>query len=418
MSTIEYGPTREDQYLSQGLDFYKPTMSQLLYEQEPSVETTFTFKNRGQERLAEYVDPLALQERLKNISTNGWHADELDYFANLRDSQGQAFFHTDFLDHLKDSPLPTPTVAVDPETNDLAISATGDASLVTFWETVVMSEVNEAYFEGFVATHGIDIMALYDEGDARLSAKITVLQANPNIKFADFGTRRHFSNRWQRHVVQRLQAECPGNLLGTSNVALAQTLELQPIGTFAHELPMIYAGLAAARGLSLPDSHDRLLNDWYGRYGNDLSIALTDTFGSQFFFDSFTPQQAADWRGVRHDSGDAVAFGEQLLNFYQTQGIDPKTKTVVFSDGLDIEEIIKLEHHFGHLINTVFGWGTTLTNDLGLPALNIVMKATHVRDGVLKADTVKLSDNPGKHTGPANLIERYQHEFGNVSATV
>lgn len=417
MSSIEYGPTREDQYLSQGIDYYKSTMSQLLYEQEPAAVSTFSFKNRGNEHLASYVNPGVLQTRLDILAERGWHNDELSYFAGLRLSSSQAVFTNEFLAHLKNSVLPVPSVTLDPQTNDLAITVCGEAALATFWETVVMAEVNEAYFEGYATNHGIDVMDLYDEGDSRLNDKITLLQANPDIKFADFGTRRHFSHRWQRHVVQRLQNECPDNFIGTSNIALAQTMKLKPIGTFAHELPMIYAGLADIRGQRLAESHNRLLQDWYDRYGQDLSIALTDTFTSDFFLDTFSADQAADWRGVRHDSGDAISFGKRLIQFYEAKGIDPTTKTIVFSDGLDMAAISHLQHLFSRRINTVFGWGTTLTNDLGLPALNIVMKATHVATPQGEADTIKLSDTAGKHTGPLSLIERYQHEFGTVPAT-
>jgi nicotinate phosphoribosyltransferase len=253
---------------------------------------------------------------------------------------------------------------------------------------------------------------VYNEGDRRLHEKIAILQANPNIQFADFGTRRHFSLRWQEHVLERLMVECPQNIVGTSNVALAQKYNLRPIGTFAHEMPMTYAGLADARGQDIRASHNRMLRDWQTQYP-DLTIALTDTFGSEFFFSDFTPDQAQAWRGVRHDSGDPYEFGENLLAFYESNNVDPRAKTIVFSDGLDIGQIVALQKHFAGRINVLFGWGTTLTNDLGIKPLNVVMKATHVRlpQTGQQADQVKLSDNPGKHTGPEPLITRYKQIF-------
>lgn len=418
MISIEYGPTREDQLLSSGLDYYKPTMSQVLYEQQPGVETTFTLKNRSTEILTTYVPPAVLQSRLDTIQERGWQPTELDFFSQQRAATGEPLFNPDFIDYLATNALPRPIVGTNPETGELTVQVSGEAAINTFWETVVMGEINELYFENYVTDHGLDLLAIYDEGDRRLSDKIAVLQSRPDIKFADFGTRRHFSLRWQRHVVQRLQAECPDNLIGTSNVGLAQTLGLKPIGTFAHEMPMVYAGLAEARGDSLRASHQQFFDDWFSRYGADLSIALTDTFTSDFFFNDFTTEQATAWNGVRHDSGDAIEFGERVIAFYEANAIDPQTKTIVFSDGLDIDNIVALQDHFSGRIKTTYGWGTTLTNDLGIPALNIVMKVTHVRDGQLEADTVKLSDNPGKHTGPSDLIERYRHEFRNVPAAV
>jgi nicotinate phosphoribosyltransferase len=141
-----------------------------------------------------------------------------------------------------------------------------------------------------------------------------------------------------------------------------------------------------------------------------LSIALTDTFGSGFFFHDFTPEQAHNWRGVRHDSGDPLAFGERVISFYQRHGVDARTKTIVFSDSLTIERIVELYQRFAGRINVLFGWGTNLTNDVGLTPLNIVMKTTSA-DGVA---TVKLSDHVGKHMGPQEKIERYKSAHFNA----
>ncbi|HTE57763.1 MAG TPA: nicotinate phosphoribosyltransferase [Verrucomicrobiae bacterium] len=404
-SPITYGPELERSYITSGLDYYKPTMSQLAHEIEPDAEVTFTLKNRGEQRLVEYIEPEQLQARLDTIQGRGFNQTELDYMASLHDSQGVRVFADSFLQHIADTPLPEATVTI--EDNDIAVHTTGEWSMATYWETVVMSEVNELYFESYVTKNGLDIFEVYDEGDRRLSEKIEILQQNPDIKIVDFGTRRHFSHRWQRHVTERLVNEYPDNMVGTSNVALANALDIKPIGTFAHEMPMVYAGLADSRGQDIRASHHQFLEDWHDRYGEDLSTVLTDTFTTNFFFSDFTSEQAAEWRALRHDSGDPIEFGERALAFYEQHGIDPTTKTIVFSDGLNIEEIVKLHNHFKDRVGVIFGWGTTLTNDLGIPPLNIVMKATEV-DGT---PTVKLSDNPGKHTGPAGKIALYQHIF-------
>lgn len=418
---VMQGPLLEGGYITAGLDYYKPTMSQLAHEVEPDAEVTFTFKNRGSQRLMDYVDPTALQQRLDAIRERGWQTAELRYLEELHDSQGMPMFNDHYLDYLATNTIPQVQVQYDQEKDDIALETTGPWALATYWETVVMSEVNEAYFESYMTAHGLNPYEIYDEGDRRLSEKIAVLQANPDIKFADFGTRRHFSLRWQQHVVERLLDECPDSIVGTSNVALANKYGIKPIGTFAHEMPMAYAGLADARGGSAEDirgSHNQMLQDWYDFYGKDLSVALTDTFGSEFFFADFTKEQAEAWRGVRHDSGDPVDFGERLIEFYEGKGIDAGNKTVVFSDGLDIGEIVKLQKHFAGRINVMFGWGTTLTNDMGIKPLNVVMKATHVRlPSGAEADTVKLSDNPGKHTGPAWLVDKYANEYFRVGQT-
>ncbi len=409
-SPVPYGPLREETMLTAGLDYYKPTMSQQAYNLHPEAEVTFTFKNRGQERLLDYIDATELQARFDRITDQGFSEYERDYLGSLSDSNGEPVFSAEYLTYLKTAELPRVTIGV--EDDDLAFETTGRWDMVTFWETIVMSQVNEAYFEGLVQKEGLDLMEIYDEGQRRLDEKIATLQANPGIKFADFGTRRHFSLRWQDHVVNQLLTRCPDNIIGTSNVALAQKYGVKPIGTFAHEMPMTYAGMAEALGQDVRGSHNQMLTDWYETYGDDLSIALTDTFGSDFFFSDFTPEQAEAWRGLRHDSGDPTEFGEKAIAFYEANGIDPASKTIVFSDGLDIDRIVELYEYFNGKVNVVFGWGTTLTNDLGPKALNIVMKATHVRlpDGK-EADQVKLSDNPGKYTGPEDTIADYKQIF-------
>lgn len=407
--------TQPEVMLTRGLDYYKPTMSQHHFEHHPDVEVTFTFKNRGEQCLADYIDTEVLQARFDALRDKSWTNDELDYFAGLRRGDDTPVFSNDYLDYLNTSALPGVEVAYDESIDDLAITTTGDAPLVTFWETVVMSEVNELYFEGYVQAKAIDPMELYEEGDRRLDHKIKVLQQNPDIKFSEFGTRRHFSYKWQKHVTERVMKECPENFSGTSNLALSNDLETAPIGTWAHEMPMIYAGIADARGEDIRASHNAFIVDWRNLYGDDLATALTDTYGSNFFFEDFTPEQAQEWKALRHDSGDPIEFGEKTIDFYEANGIDPATKTIVFSDGLDIDTIVKLHNHFKGRIGNVYGWGTTLTNDLGLKPLNIVMKATRVRlpDGQ-EAELVKLSDNEGKHTGPPELIKRYQAIFSTV----
>jgi nicotinate phosphoribosyltransferase len=267
-----------------------------------------------------------------------------------------------------------------------------------------MAEVNEMYFESYVQSKGLDIEDVYSDGDARLSAKIGKLKAHPEIKFADFGTRRRFSYRWHRHVLSRLASECPENLIGTSNIWLAKEFNIMPIGTYAHEMPMVYAGLYDAEGKNPMDGHHAMLVDWQEEYGENVSTALTDTFTSNFFFADFSAEQAKQWKALRHDSGDPVKFGEQVIAFYHSLGINPLEKTIVFSDGLDIDAIIRLQEHFQGRINLVFGWGTTLTNDLGLPALNIVMKAVTVNG----TSTVKNSDDAGKEMGDTETIKRYK----------
>ncbi len=390
------------EFLSQGLDYYKATMGQLEYEKHPDAQVTFALKNRSPERpLSQYVTPDMVRDRLAALQ-QGWQPEELAYLAGLQNQNGEAQFSRQYLDYLADNQLPPVDVQYD-ETGEISVLVTGPWPLVTFWETVVMSELNELYFGEKLAREGTDLKALYREGDERLDEKIARLRSRPDIKFSDFGTRRRFSYDWQKHVIERLAHELPDNFVGTSNIYLAHELGLQPIGTFAHELPMVYCALTDEQGKDPLDGHNRVLQDWQQLYKGDLSTALTDTFTSEFFFADMTPNQAEEWKALRHDSGDPIEFGNRVIEFYESFGIDPQEKTIVFSDGLDIDRIFELADYFKGKINVLFGWGTTLTNDLGIKSNNIVMKAVAV-NGI---STVKLSDNEGKYTGNPEKIGLY-----------
>lgn len=393
----------ENRRVSEGLDYYKATMSQLEFERIPDEIVTFELKNRSANLLSEYCGSEELRARLLAVQA-GWQPEEIAYLASLRNQTcGDALFTPQYLDYLMQHDLPPIDIDLD-ERGDLTVRTSGPAPLVTFWETVVMSEINEIYFANKLARDGLTLDDLYAEGNQRLDDKIALLAGKPDIKFSDFGTRRRFSFAWQHHVIERLARELPDNFLGTSNIALAHSLGLKPIGTFAHELPMIYAALADRRGEMPIKGHHRVLDDWTQQFGGDLSTALTDTFGSEFFFTDMTPEQAHDWKALRHDSGDPFVFGDRVIEFYRSLGIDPLQKTIIFSDGLDIDMIVRLADHFKDRINVVFGWGTTLTNDLGLTPNNFVMKAVEVNG----TPTVKLSDVAGKHTGPERIVERYE----------
>jgi nicotinate phosphoribosyltransferase len=389
-------------WLSAAIDFYKFTMSQLQYERHRHTQVRFALTNRGTERIADVVPLNTLRERFAAIQAQGFCADELAFLAGMRTRSGDPIFAAAYLAYLAAARLPD--VHVDVVDDALTIWSVGDWPIVTFWETVVMSIVNECYFDALRAQTGKHHDSI---GDARLAAKIAVLQQHPDIKIVDFGTRRRYSAAWQAHVLAQLQAHCPTQLVGTSNVAYAHAYGLKPIGTYAHEMPMVYAALAPHTPGAVRAAHQQFLTDWYARYGIDLAIGLTDTFGTERFFADFDRTHAMRWRGLRHDSGDPIAFAERVIAFYQDQGIDPLSKTIVFSDSLTIERIVQLHGRFAGRIQLVFGWGTTLMNDLGVPALNIVMKTTHANGN----PTVKLSDHAGKQSGPREQIARYQHEY-------
>ena len=185
------------------------------------------------------------------------------------------------------------------------------------------------------------------------------------------------------------------------------------MGTNAHEEDMAMSGIMHGSDDEIRNSHQKVLQEWWEEYGWALSIALTDTYGTDFFFKDMTYEQARDWKGLRHDSGDPFKFGDRAIAFYQHYGIDPREKLLVFSDGLDVDTIIRLADYFAGRIKVTFGWGTNLTNDLGFPAISIIIKLLESNGH----GTVKLSDNLAKAMGKPEDIERFKRIFGYTGTT-
>lgn len=382
-------------------DFYKFTMARFVYERWSQVQARYALHCRTKDaRLPELVYPDELSDQLEHVLSLKFWDDELAYLrGNPTCPLGGEFIELG-LGRLRPA-----DVEVGRDGDGLRIEIAGRWGDAILWETYVLSIVNELYARGLARERGLRPDDLWDEGDRRLEAKIARLKGS-GVKIVEFGTRRRHCRDWQEHVVNVMSAKLPQNLVGTSNVLLARRYGLKPIGTMAHELFMVRAA-RAEDDAGLRASQGQVLDEWHDAYGGALSIALSDTFGADAFFRDFAGERARSWKGLRHDSGDPFAFGERVIAFYEGQGIDPKSRSLVFSDGLDVEAILKLQAHFADRIDVLFGWGTDLTNDVGLPTLSLVMK-------VVEADgrpTVKLSDDAGKHTGPPDEIARYLRVF-------
>jgi nicotinate phosphoribosyltransferase len=108
------------------------------------------------------------------------------------------------------------------------------------------------------------------------------------------------------------------------------------------------------------------LRKWRETFGDALGIALTDTFGTETFLHNFRGDLAKQFAGVRQDSGDPKEFVDRIVDFYRDQKIDPSTKTIVFSDGLNVERCIELcKYAFEKGIKPSFGVGTFMTSKTG-----------------------------------------------------
>lgn len=364
-------------------DLYKFTMWQTMLHRHPQTAAEYQFlcRNATAFPLAELLPEL--ERELDALCGLNFRADELAYLRGLR------FMKSDFVDFLRIFRFQRDFIRVRADGEGLSIIASGPQVHVMAFEIFVLAIVNELYSRRF------DQAAALAEGRARLRHKIGLLRAFGDepprrhpFEVFDFGVRRRFSGAWQREVVATLKQELPQYFKGTSNVLLARDLELVPIGTMAHEYLQSYQ----ATGVRLRDHQKAALEDWVQEYRGDLGVALTDVVGMDAFLADFDLYFAKLFDGLRHDSGDPYVWGEKALAHYARLRIDPHTKRLVFSDGLDVPAALALYRHFADRTQLGFGIGTNFSNDMGVEPINIVMKLTQCNG----QPVAKLSDSPGK----------------------
>jgi len=389
------------------VDFYKFTMGQMVFLRYPDVPVTYALTNRTREiRLASVVDEVELRGELDHVRSLRFNNSELHYLRGTNE-YGDRMFSEDYLDFLRE--LELPAYELEEVDGSFQLSFKGLWSHAIYWETIALALVNELYYRSLLnKLSRFDRDLVYAEGKMRLANKIRVLREHPEIQFVDFGTRRRFSREWQHYVDRTLAEELPGQFVGTSATESALLHGLVPMGTSAHELYMVMSSIMSESDDRIRASHNQVLKDWWELYGWGLSVAVTDTYGSEFFFRDMTVSQARAWKGLRHDSGDPFEFGERAVRFYESCGIDPKEKLLIFSDGLELDTILELSGRFHGRVKLSFGWGTNLTNDMGLDPIAIVVKVVEA----CGIRTVKLSDNLAKATGSKEDIERFKRIFG------
>ncbi|CAM4105309.1 nicotinate phosphoribosyltransferase [Psychrobacter arenosus] len=368
-------------------DLYKFTMLQAMLHQFPQTHGVYRFRCRNYEETAYPLANIkdALETQLDSLCELTFTQEELSYLRTLR------FMRSDFVDYLELFRLKRRFIKVSiDQKNRLCVDIEGPMIQAMFFEVFVLAIVNELYY------WQLQTPAVYEEGERRLQEKVALLhgyadkqpRSAPPFIIADFGTRRRFSKSWQAHVVETLHRAAPNIVRGTSNVYLAKTMKMTPIGTMAHEFMQAFQAL----DVRLRDSQKAALEAWVHEYRGDLGIALTDVVGMDAFLRDFDLYFAKLFDGLRHDSGDPYLWGDKAIAHYQKLKIDPKTKTLTFSDGLNIPKAWQLHQYFKDRIQTSFGIGTNLTNDMGLTQLNIVLKLVECNG----QPVAKLSDSPGK----------------------
>jgi nicotinate phosphoribosyltransferase len=394
-------------------DFYKLLMCQSIYRNKPDTRVTFSLINRSQHiRLAELVDEGELREQLDHIRSLSLSRGESTWLRGNTFYGKRQMFSPDFMAWFEN--LRLPDYHLEKRDGQYELTFEGSWPEVMLWEIPALSTLMELRGRAVLKDMGkFELQVLYARAMTKLWEKVEKLRDVPDLKLADFGTRRRHSYLWQDWCVQALKEGLGDAFVGTSNCRIAMQREIEAIGTNAHELPMVYSALAQDDAALLQAPYD-VLADWQEEHDGNLRIILPDTYGTEGFLDG-APDWLASWTGMRIDSGDPATGAERAIAWWIARGEDPTQKLVIFSDGLDVDKIAALQAQFAGRVRVSFGWGTMLTNDFkglaegdALAPFSLVCKAVSA-NGV---STVKLSDNPRKAMGPASEIARYKRVFG------
>ncbi|MCB8838197.1 nicotinate phosphoribosyltransferase [Aurantimonas sp. VKM B-3413] len=399
-------------------DFYKLLMLQMVRGLHPEVDVTFSLINRSRRvKLAEIIDERELRDQLDHARSLTFSKREMIWLAGNTFYGTRQIFRPDFLEWLAEFRLPEYELRrVD---GQFELYFHGPWTHTMMWEIPALAIINELRSRAVMKDFKrFELDVLYARAKAKMWEKVERLQALPNLRISDFGTRRRHSFLWQRWCVEALKEGLGNRFIGSSNVLLAMETDLEAIGTNAHELPMVLSALAKD-DTALREAPYAVLQEWQSYYGGNLLIVLPDTFGTPAFLRD-APAWLAKWTGFRPDSAPPIEGGEEIIAWWKKMGEDPRDKLLVFSDGMDSDSIERTYRHFDGRVRMSFGWGTNLTNDfrgvapepiVGLDPISVVCKVATANG----RPAVKLSDNPAKATGEASEVARYKRVFGEPS---
>ncbi|MBR0231802.1 MAG: nicotinate phosphoribosyltransferase [Clostridia bacterium] len=360
-------------------DLYKFNMDQVIFHKHTDLCGQYYFKcrNAGVKFTPEMAEEINGQ--IDHLCSLRFTDEELHYLRSIR------FIKNDYVEFLRLWHPIRDYVKVELGADgELSIVVDGPLFSAMQFEIYLLEIVNEVYFR-----FAYDYETLLGSAKERLDNKIKAMNDGTyDFAFAEFGCRRRLSREWEDEVVRRFVTETK-NCVGTSNVYLAKKYGVKPIGTYAHEFVQMYQGIDS---IPLAYTNHYALQDWYDEYKGDNGTALTDTITTDLFLLDFDRANANNYSGVRHDSGDPYVWGEKMIKHYQSYGIDPKSKLLLFSDSLDFDRAQKLQDYFRGKTKVSFGIGTFVSNDTSAEALNIVIKLQYVNG----RPVAKLSDTPGK----------------------
>ena len=368
-------------------DLYKLNMWQVFLHQFNKDKVVWAFKcrNPGVKFTPEMV--AEIRKQIDYYCTLRFTEDELQYL-----QKNLPWLTEDFIDYLRHWSPRRDEILINEGNvqayNDcgLAIECRGFQVNVSQYEIPILAIVNEVYF---AFTYGVGAKDI--EFQKRTMQKFEDLKSGKYDigVFSEFGLRRRYSKKMQDWLINYIVDQKIPGFVGTSNVYLAKKYGVKICGTQAHEFFQLFQG---HHEYNPAYSNMLAMKAWIKEFETDNGIALTDCIGTDCFLLDFNKTYATLFNGVRHDSGDPIAWGDKMLAHYEKLGIDAKQKTLLFSDSLDFERAMKIKKYFEGRCKIAFGIGTFLSNDCGVPALNIVHKMVECNG----APVAKISDVAGK----------------------
>lgn len=377
-------------------DLYKFTTSYAYMKLFPQASGTFQFTDRDNtEYTEEFVERLRIE--VCNLQALFLTKEEQDFMTLRCRFIPQVYW--EWLSSFKFNANKI-RITLD-DSNHLHIEVTDLLYKASLYEVPILALVSE--LRGKLSDEKINKFTMKH----KLEEKIRLSDRN-GMLFSEFGTRRRYSYDIQEEVVKHLR-EHANYCTGTSNCYLAMKYDMPMMGTHPHEWFMFHGAMYGYK-----QANYMALEDWVAVYDGDLGIALSDTYTSDIFLKNFSRKQAKLFDGVRHDSGDPYKFVLKVIARYKELGVDPTTKTIIFSNALTFPDALEIMEYCRGRIRCAFGIGTNLTNDVGVKPSNIVMKLVRCQMSINQPwyDCVKLSDDLGKHTGNIVNVQQCQCELG------
>ena len=373
-------------------DLYTFTCQYYILETYPRSEVEYTFFDRNGTVYPKGFDKM-LREQFDAMAGVVVTQEELEYMR--RTCYFLPLWYFTFLKGYRFNPAEV-SVNQDEE-GHLAITVRGKWFSTIMWEMPILSTISELMhiLRGDVSSYDPAL----EEKKAREKARQIFAGG---LVLGDMGTRRRFSFDHHDMVVRVMKevfdsASWPGSFTGTSNVWLACKYGTKCLGTMSHQLISFEETVSGVF-----ECNFNVMKKFSDVYDGDNGIYLYDCFGDKVFFGNLSKRMAMMYKGLRVDSGREEDQLEKIIDKYKSLGIDPATKQVCFSNGLNIDRALEIHRYCAGRVQDSYGVGTFLTCDVaGSSPMNIVVKLTRGRITELREwhDCVKLSCDKGKPLG-------------------